>query len=102
LGKQLLVQPDPEVTQIMSAYHNVDFLELKKELKRIRQQGWALSEQQFDLSFRGIAVPLRDSKRDLLGALSVLMPIQGQPSDEVVNRVVPVLQEAAQSLQNLI
>lgn len=83
-------------------YTIVDVAELKKELKRIRQQGWALSEQQFDLSFRGIAVPLRDSKRDLLGALSVLMPIQGQPSDEVVNRVVPVLQEAAQSLQNLI
>jgi IclR family pca regulon transcriptional regulator len=76
--------------------------DLRKELKRIRQQGWSLSEQQFDLSFRGIAVPLKDLRGDLLGALSVLMPIQGEGADAVVKRIVPVLQEAAQSLRNLI
>ena len=76
--------------------------ELRKEIKRIRQQGWALSEQQFDLAFRGIAVPLKDLRGDLMGALSVLMPIQGESSEAVVKRIVPVLQEAAQSLRNLI
>jgi IclR family pca regulon transcriptional regulator len=76
--------------------------DLRKELKRIRQQGWSLSEQQFDLSFRGIAVPLKDLRGDLQGALSVLMPIQGEGADAVVKRIVPVLQEAAQSLRNLI
>ena len=76
--------------------------DLRKELKRIRQQGWSLSEQQFDLSFRGVAVPLKDLRGDLLGALSVLMPIQGEGADAVVKRIVPVLQEAAQSLRNLI
>lgn len=75
--------------------------DLRKELKRIRQQGWALSEQQFDLSYRGIAVPLKDLRGDLIGALSVLMPIQGEGPDAVIKRIVPVLQEAAQSLRNL-
>jgi hypothetical protein len=37
-----------------------------------------------------------------MGALSVLMPIQGESSEAVVKRIVPVLQEAAQSLRNLI
>ncbi len=76
--------------------------DLRKEIKRIRQQGWALSEQQFDLAFRGIAVPLKDLRGDLMGALSVLMPIQGESSEAVVKRIVPVLQEAAQSLRNLV
>ena len=76
--------------------------DLRKELKRIRQQGWSMSEQQFDLAFRGIAVPLKDLRGDLMGALSVLMPIQGESADAVVKRIVPVLQEAAQSLRNLI
>jgi IclR family pca regulon transcriptional regulator len=76
--------------------------DLRKEIKRIRQQGWSLSEQQFDLSYRGIAVPLKDLRGDLIGALSVLMPIQGETGDAVVKRIVPVLQEAAQSLRNLI
>jgi IclR family pca regulon transcriptional regulator len=76
--------------------------DLRKEIKRIRQQGWSLSEQQFDLSYRGIAVPLKDLRGDLIGALSVLMPIQGESSEAVEKRIVPVLQEAAQSLRNLI
>src|SRR5690606_28995443 len=31
---------------------------MKRELARIRAQGWAISEQQLDLGSRGIAVPL--------------------------------------------
>jgi IclR family pca regulon transcriptional regulator len=76
--------------------------DLRTELKRIRRQGWSLSEQQFDLAYRGIAVPIKDLRGDLCGALSVLMPIQGESSEAVVKRIVPVLQEAAQSLRNLI
>ena len=76
--------------------------DLRTELKRIRRQGWSLSEQQFDLAFRGIAVPIKDLRGDLCGALSVLMPIQGESSEAAVKRIVPVLQEAAQSLRNLI
>jgi IclR family pca regulon transcriptional regulator len=76
--------------------------DLKKELKRIRQQGWSLSEQQFDLAIRGIAVPLKNSRGELMGALSVQMPIQNESSDAVVKRVVPVLQRAAQSLRDII
>jgi IclR family pca regulon transcriptional regulator len=76
--------------------------DLRTELKRIRRQGWSLSEQQFDLAFRGIAVPIKDLRGDLCGALSVLRPIQGESSEAVVKRIVPVLQEAAQSLRNLI
>ena len=48
------------------------------------------------------SVPLKDLRGDLMGALSVLMPIQGESSEAVVKRIVPVLQEAAQSLRNLI
>lgn len=76
--------------------------DLKKELKRIRQQGWSLSEQQFDLAIRGVAVPLKNSRGELMGALSVQMPIQNESPDAVVKRVVPVLQRAAQSLRDVI
>jgi IclR family pca regulon transcriptional regulator len=76
--------------------------DLRKELKRIRQQGWSLSEQQFDLSIRGIAVPLKNLRGDLMGALSIQMPIQNESSDAAVKRVAPVLQKAAQSLRDII
>ncbi|MEN9995775.1 MAG: hypothetical protein RL462_551 [Pseudomonadota bacterium] len=85
-----------------TAYTMTNKEDLKKELKRIRQQGWALSEQQFDLAFRGVAVPLKNFRGDMMGALSVVMPIQSENADTVVKRIVPILQEAAQSLRSQI
>ncbi len=75
---------------------------MRAELARVRSQDWALSEQQLDLAYRGVAVPLRDHKGNVQGALTVSMPIQFETSKEAVNRVLPVLREVAQSLRPLI
>ena len=85
-----------------TAYTIVDKPELLSVLKAIRQQGWALSEQQFDLGIRGVAVPLRDLKGQVLGALSVSLPIQFETGQETVERVLPALREAAQAMRNLV
>jgi IclR family pca regulon transcriptional regulator len=75
---------------------------MRLELARIRAQDWAMSEQQLDLAYRGVAVPLRDHKGNVQGALTVSMPIQFETSKEAINRVLPVLREVAQSLRPLI
>jgi IclR family pca regulon transcriptional regulator len=75
---------------------------LRVEFARIRQQGWALSEQQLELSFRGVAVPMLDRHGDLLGALSVTMPMGHESSEEAVKRVLPVMQETARAMRNLL
>jgi IclR family pca regulon transcriptional regulator len=68
----------------------------------IREQDWALSEQQLELDQRGIAVPLRDAKGKLHGALSVTMTIGQESSEAAVARVVGVLKETAQSLRPML
>ena len=75
---------------------------LGDELTRIRAQGWALSEQQLELGMRGIAVPLIDHRGDLLGALNVTMPMGHESSEDAVRRVLPVLQETARAMRNLL
>jgi IclR family pca regulon transcriptional regulator len=75
---------------------------MKAELNRIRAQDWALSEQQLDLAYRGVAVPLRDHKGNVQAALTVSMPIQFETSKEAINRVLPVLRDVAQNLRPLI
>jgi len=80
----------------------VDPAQLKAHLTHIRGQGWALSEQQLELGYRGVAVPLRDAKGDVAGALSVTMPMGHEPSDAAVQRVLPVLRDTAQAMRNLI
>jgi IclR family transcriptional regulator, pca regulon regulatory protein len=72
------------------------------ELARVRSRGWAISEQQLELNYRGIAVPLRDRHGDVVGALSVTMPMGRESSEEAVARVLSVLSETSQAMRNLI
>lgn len=75
---------------------------LRLELARIREQGWAVSEQQLELTYRGVAVPLIDRHGELVGAVNVTMPIGQEPTEDAVARVLPVLQETARAMRNLI
>ncbi len=75
---------------------------LRLELARIRQQGWAVSEQQLELIYRGIAVPLIDRRGELVGALNVTMPMGHETREDAVARVLPVLMETARAMRNLI
>ena len=75
---------------------------LRIELARVRAQGWALSEQQLELGARGVAVPLMDHRGDRVGALSVTTPMGFESSEDGVARVLPVLQETARAMRNLI
>lgn len=85
-----------------SSFTITDPIALKKELAIVRSRGWALSEQQLELTQRGVAVPLIDRNGVLVGALNVTMPIGMEASSDAVKRVLPVLQETARSLRNLI
>jgi IclR family pca regulon transcriptional regulator len=75
---------------------------MRIEMARVRAQGWAISEQQLDLYFRGVAVPLRDRHGEVAGALSVTMPMGHESSEDAVARVLSVLSETAQAMRNLI
>jgi IclR family pca regulon transcriptional regulator len=110
-GMLLLALGDPAwvehwlATQTLKAYtsHTIASKDrLRLELARIRAQGWSLSEQQLELGARGIAVPLLDHRGDLVGALNVTTPMGQESSEEVVARVLPVLQETARAMRNLI
>ncbi len=76
--------------------------QLRTALAHIRTQEWALSEQQLELNYRGIAVPLRDRNGDAVASLSVTMPMGHEPTADAVARVLPVLRETAQAMRNLI
>lgn len=75
---------------------------LRVELARIRHRGWAISEQQLELNYRGIAVPLFDRRGDLVAALNVTMPMGQESSEDATDRVLPVMQETARAMRNLL
>ena len=75
---------------------------MRATMDSIRSQGWVLSEQQLELGFRGVAVPVRDRNGTVVAALSVTMPMGNEPGEDAVAWVLSVLADAAQSMRNLI
>lgn len=75
---------------------------MRAELLRIREEGYALSEQQIDLHYRGVAVPLRNARGDVVGAMNVTMPIGLETPGEAVARTLPVLRETAYAMRGMI
>lgn len=75
---------------------------LRKEMQHIKAQRWCVSEQQLELDMRGIAVPLVDLRGALVGALNVTMPIGKESTENATRRVLPILQETARAMRNLI
>ncbi len=47
-------------------------------------------------------MPLLDRHGDLVGGLNVSMPMGHESSQDAVKRVLPVLQETARAMRNLI
>jgi IclR family transcriptional regulator, pca regulon regulatory protein len=76
--------------------------QMRTQLLQARQQDWALSEQQLELGYRGVAVPLRDARGALVGALSVTMPMGNEPALDAAQRVVGALRETASLMRNVI
>jgi IclR family transcriptional regulator, pca regulon regulatory protein len=110
-GLLLLALRDPEWLERWLAEHTLKAYtshtitnkdRLRLELARIRQQGWAMSEQQLELNYRGIAAPLIDHHGNVVGALSVTMPMGHEASEDSVKRVLAVLQETARAMRNLL
>ncbi|MDD2844937.1 MAG: IclR family transcriptional regulator C-terminal domain-containing protein [Rhodoferax sp.] len=110
-GMLMLALRDPEWLENWLAHHELKAYtsytinnkdRLRLELARIRQRGWAISEQQLELNYRGVAVPLIDRKGDLVGALNVTMPMGHESSEDAVSRVLPVLMETSRAMRNLI
>jgi IclR family transcriptional regulator, pca regulon regulatory protein len=75
---------------------------LRQHLRDTRLQGWALSEQQLELNFRGVAVPVRNSHGDVVAALSVTLFMGKETAEQACERVLEVMQEAASSMRNLV
>ncbi len=76
--------------------------ELKEELKRVRQQGYALNDQELEMGLRSIAVPLFNPQGGVEAALNVGVHAGQVPAQELRERVLPQLLAAAQELSLLI
>ncbi|HEX8480221.1 MAG TPA: IclR family transcriptional regulator C-terminal domain-containing protein [Telluria sp.] len=71
---------------------------LRCELMAIREHGFGVTENQFEMGMRGISVPLKSRRGVLIGALSVSTMVSSGSRAEVTGRCLPALQATANTL----
>ena len=104
----LAFQPEDKVRSWLAScaltpftpYTITDSERLCAEIAKARANGYALVEQQLQIGVRGIAVPVKDRRGRLVAALSMNIPMGTEATEQALKRVLPVLQETANSLLN--
>ena len=72
---------------------------LRAELVRVRDQGWALVDQELEEGLRSVAAPLRDGEGKVVAAVNVSAPVRRGEVEEIVEHILPSLLKAATAIE---
>ena len=73
---------------------------LLHELARVREQGWAIIDQELEEGLRSIAVPIRHSAGTVIAAINVSTTTTSHTLESIHERFLPPLQLAAERISN--
>jgi len=71
---------------------------LKKELRQIAEQGYAIDNEELDLGVRCVAAPIRDYTRRIVGAVSISGPSMRLPDERMEKELIPLVTHSAEDL----
>lgn len=77
----------------------VDPSALRAQFTQIRQQGWALVDQELEEGLRSIAAPLRDAHGEIVAAINISAPVR-RSVKEIRERLSGPLLQTARALQD--
>lgn len=72
------------------------------EIDKAKINGYALVDQQLQTGVRGIAVPIKNRHAELIGAIHISIPMAGETPKQVIERVLPILQQTTNALINYV
>jgi len=72
--------------------------ELKRDLAKVVEQGYALDIEELDIGVRCVAAPIRDYTRRIVGALSISGPATRFSDERLEKELVPLVTRAAEEL----
>lgn len=75
--------------------------EIRKELKKIKKQGWSITYGEYSQDVVGIGVPLFDSFNEIIGSISVAGPEYRLP-DKNIRRILSITLKENEAIQQYI
>jgi len=73
--------------------------ELKRAVLEVRQQGYAISDQELDSGLRSLAVPAFSANGSLIGAINISTNAARVDFDTLLRQYLPLLQEKARQIR---
>ncbi|MDO9069408.1 MAG: IclR family transcriptional regulator C-terminal domain-containing protein, partial [Deltaproteobacteria bacterium] len=71
---------------------------LKKQLKVIAEQGYAVDNEELDIGVKCVSAPIRDYTRRIIGAVSISGPSMRFPDDRINNELIPLVLKAGEEI----
>ncbi|ENV54231.1 IclR family transcriptional regulator PcaU [Acinetobacter baylyi] len=79
--------------------NNIDFLRLLSEIK---EQGWCYSSEEHELGVHALAVPIYGQQSRVVAALNIVSPTMRTTKEYLIQHILPLLQETARELRNIL
>ena len=74
--------------------------DVRSEMGRVRNNGYAIVDQEFELRVGSIAVPVKDLLGHVVASLCVVFQVSDISRDELLNHFLPTLKEGALRLKD--
>ncbi len=76
-----------------------DAKRLRREITRVRRQGWALVDQELEDGLRSVAVPIHNQAGEVVAAMNLSTHASRRTPEGIQRELLPWLQEAAQRIE---
>ena len=72
--------------------------ELKVDLKKVAELGYAIDNEELDIGVRCVAAPIRDYTRRIIGAVSISGPSMRFTEERMENELIPMVRKAGDDI----
>lgn len=72
--------------------------DLKKHLKVVAEQGYAVDNEELDVGVRCVSAPIRDYTRRIIGAVSISGPSMRFTDERIDNELIPLVKRAGEEI----
>lgn len=86
----------------LTPYTIIDKDRLREIVTQVRQQGWALVDQEFELGIRSVAAPIRNRVGETVAALNVSTHAGRVSPADLRRKVLPLVKETADQISDLL
>lgn len=88
--------------KVLTKYTHRDDMPFLALLQQIKQQDWCYSSEEHELGIHALAVPIYGQNAKVVAALNVVSTTSSTTEEYLIKNILPLLQETARELRNII